>query len=142
MSLAKKTHEQPSGQELLGKLNNLQPIVDDIILIENTVNNVLATPTPHTANTANRVAFWADDVRSGTPLYPSTPNSKASTNMSTRDRETVVKLDASAAAVLRSISPEDLCKRVNDALGSRDNLPGKAPRVIAAKQLRSGHVVN
>lgn len=37
--------------------------------------------------------------------------------------------------------PEDLRKRENDALGSRINLVGKAPRVIAAKQLKSGDVV-
>lgn len=52
-----------------------------------------------------------------------------------------MKLDANSAAVLRKISPEDLRKRVNDALGSRINLLGKAPRVIAAKQLKSGDVV-
>jgi hypothetical protein len=52
-----------------------------------------------------------------------------------------VKLDAKAAAVLRKVSPEDLRKRVNDALGTRINLLGKAPRVIAAKQLKSGDVI-
>jgi hypothetical protein len=52
-----------------------------------------------------------------------------------------VKLDANSAAILRKISPEDLRKRVNDALGSRINLLGNAPRVIAAKQLKSGDVV-
>ncbi|KAI3053337.1 hypothetical protein CBS147353_11490 [Aspergillus niger] len=92
-------------------------------------------------NAATRIASWADVVRSGTPSYPSTPNSRASTTASVKDRETVVKLDANSAAVLRKISPEDLCKRVNDALGSRINLLGKAPRVIAAKHLKSGDVV-
>lgn len=58
-----------------------------------------------------------------------------------RDRETVVKLNASAAAVLHKVPPEDLRKRVNDATGSRINLLGKAPRVIAAKQLKSRDVV-
>lgn len=52
-----------------------------------------------------------------------------------------MKLDANSAAVLRETSPEDLRKRVNDALGSRINLLGKAPRVIAAKQLKSGDVI-
>ncbi|RDH26865.1 hypothetical protein BDQ94DRAFT_126986 [Aspergillus welwitschiae] len=92
-------------------------------------------------NATTRIASWADVVRSGTPSYPSTPNSRASATASVKDRETVVKLDANSAAVLRKISPEDLRKRVNDALGSRINLLGKAPRVIAAKQLKSGDVL-
>src|SRR4051794_31178218 len=46
ISFAKKTREQPSGQEILGKLNNLQPIVDDITLIKNTINNVLIPSGP------------------------------------------------------------------------------------------------
>jgi hypothetical protein len=141
ITLAKKTREQPSAQEILGKLNSLQPIVEDITLIKNAVNNVLASHAPIAPNAATRIASWADVVRSGTPSYPSTPNSRASTTASVKDRETVVKLDANSAAVLRKISPEDLRKRVNDALGSRINLLGKAPRVIAAKQLKSGDVV-
>ena len=52
-----------------------------------------------------------------------------------------MKLNASAAAVLHKVPPEDLRKRVNDATGSRINLLGKAPRVIAAKQLKSRDVV-
>jgi hypothetical protein len=141
ITLAKKTREQPSAQEILGKLNSLQPIAEDITLIKNAVNNVLASPAPIPPNAATRIASWADVVRSGTPSYPSTPNSRASTTASVKDRETVVKLDANSAAVLRKISPEDIRKRVNDALGSRINLLGKAPRVIAAKQLKSGDVV-
>lgn len=141
INLAKKTREQPSGQEILGKLNSLQPIVEDITLIKNAVNNALASPASVAPNAATRIASWADVVRSGTPSYPSTPNSRASTTGSVKDRETVVKLDANAAAILRQVSPEDLCKRVNDALGSRVNLLGKAPQVIAAKQLKSGDVV-
>ena len=52
-----------------------------------------------------------------------------------------MKLDANAATVLRKVPPENLRKRVNDATGLRINLLGKAPRVIAAKQLKSGDVV-
>jgi hypothetical protein len=52
-----------------------------------------------------------------------------------------VKLEANTAAVLRQVSSEDLCKRVDDVLGSRINLLQKAPKVIAAKQLKSGDVV-
>lgn len=141
ITLAKKTREQPSAQEILGKLNSLQPIVEDITLIKNAVNNALTLPPPIAPNAASQIASWADVVRSGTPSYPSTPSSRASTTASIKDRETVVKLDASAAAVLRKVSPEDLRKRVNDATGSRINLLGKAPRVIAAKQLKSGDVV-
>ncbi|PKX94821.1 uncharacterized protein P174DRAFT_502333 [Aspergillus novofumigatus IBT 16806] len=141
INLAKKTREQPSGQEILGKLNSLQPIIEDITLIKNAVNNALASHAPVAPNAATRIASWADVVRSGTPSYPSTPNSRASTTASVKDRETVVKLEANAAAVLRQVSSEDLCKRVNDALGSRINLLGKAPKVIAAKQLKSGDVV-
>ncbi|KAI3056824.1 hypothetical protein CBS147353_11131 [Aspergillus niger] len=116
ITLAKKTREQPSAQEILGKLNSLQPIAEDITLIKNAVNNVLASPA-------------------------SMPPKSLPGRMYVKDRETVVKLDANSAAVLRKISPEDLRKRVNDALGSRINLLGKAPRVIAAKQLKSGDVV-
>jgi hypothetical protein len=141
ITLAKKTREQPSAHEILGKLNSLQPIAEDITLIKNAVNNVLASPAPIPPNAATRIASWADVVRSGTPSYPSTPNSRAPTTASVKDRETVVKLDANSATVLRKVSPEDLRKRVNDALGSRINLLGKAPRVIAAKQLKSGDVV-
>ncbi|KAI3057206.1 hypothetical protein CBS147353_11050 [Aspergillus niger] len=122
-------------------LANLQPIVEDITLIKNAVNNALASPAPVAPNAATRIASWADVVRSDTPSYPSIPNSRASTTASVRDRETVVKLDTNAAAVLRQVSSEDLCKRVNDALGSRINLLGKAPQAIAAKQLKSGDVV-
>jgi hypothetical protein len=43
ITLAKKTREQPSAQEILGKLNSLQPIAEDITLIKNAVNNVLAS---------------------------------------------------------------------------------------------------
>ncbi|KAE8389528.1 hypothetical protein BDV23DRAFT_184282 [Aspergillus alliaceus] len=125
-----KRAKQLSAQEILGKLNSLQPIAEDITLIKKVVNNVLAPPAPITPNTATRIASWADIVRSGTPSYPSTPNSRASTTASVKDRETVVKLDANSAAVLRKVSPEDLRKRVNYALGSRINLLGKAPRVI------------
>ncbi|KAL7649262.1 hypothetical protein ACMYSQ_012373 [Aspergillus niger] len=117
------------------------PIVEDITLIKNAVNNALASPAPVAPNAATRIASWADVVRSDTPSYPSIPNSRASTTASVRDRETVVKLDTNAAAVLRQVSSEDLCKRVNDALGSRINLLGKAPQAIAAKQLKSGDVV-
>ncbi|KAL2836692.1 hypothetical protein BJX68DRAFT_250455 [Aspergillus pseudodeflectus] len=141
ITLAKKTREQPSGQEILGKLNSLQPIIEDITLIKNAVNNVIASPTPLAPNAAARITTWADVVRSGTPSYPSTPNSRASTAASVKDRETIVKLDANAAAILRKISPEEIRKRVNDALGSRISLLGTAPRVIAAKQLKSGDVV-
>ncbi|CEL05808.1 hypothetical protein ASPCAL06922 [Aspergillus calidoustus] len=141
ITLAKKTREQPSGQEILGKLNSLQPIIEDITLIKNAVNNVIASPTPLAPNAAARINTWADVVRSGTPSYPSTPNSRASTAASVKDRETIVKLDANAAAILRKISPEEIRKRVNDALGSRISLLGTAPRVIAAKQLKSGDVV-
>ncbi|GFG00823.1 hypothetical protein IFM53868_10863 [Aspergillus udagawae] len=116
ITLAKKTREQPSAQEILGKLNSLQPIAEDITLIKNAVNNVLPSPAPIPPNAATRIASWADVVRSGTPSYPSTPNSRASTTASVKDRETVVKLDANSAAVLRKISLEDLRKRVNDAL--------------------------
>ncbi|SPB50862.1 unnamed protein product [Aspergillus niger] len=80
INLAKKAREQPSGQEILGKLNSLQPIVEDIILIKNAVNNALASPAPVAPNAATRIASWADVVRSGAPSYPSTPNSRASTN--------------------------------------------------------------
>lgn len=38
--MAKKTREQPAGQEILGKLNSL---VEDI-LIKNAVDNALASP--------------------------------------------------------------------------------------------------
>lgn len=141
ITLAKKTREQPSAQEILGKLNSLQLIVEDITLIKNAVNNALASPAPVAPNAAMRIASWADVVRSGTPSYPSTLNSKASTTASVKDRGTVVKLDANSAAVLRKVSPEDLRKRVNDALGSWINLLGKAPRVIAAKQLKNSDVV-
>lgn len=141
ITLAKRTRGQPSGQEILGKLNNLQPIVEDITLIKNAVSNVLASPAPIAPNTATQIASWADIVRSGTPSYPSTPNSRASTIASVKDRETMVKLDTNAAAIIRKIPPEDIHKRVNDALGSRMNLLGKAPQVIAAKQLKSGDIV-
>ncbi|RJE18497.1 hypothetical protein PHISCL_09163 [Aspergillus sclerotialis] len=141
ITLAKKTREQPSGQEILGKLNSLHPIAEDITLIKNVVNNVLTSPASIAPNTATRIASWAEVVRSGTPSYPLTPDSRASTTASVKDRETVVKLDANAAAVLRKASPEDLRKRFNGALGSRINLLRKAPRVIAAKQLKSGDVV-
>ncbi|BCS00073.1 uncharacterized protein AKAW2_50414S [Aspergillus luchuensis] len=110
ITLAKKTREQPSAQEILGKLNSLQPIAEDINLIKIAVNNVLASPAPMPPNAATRIASWADVVRSGTPSYLSTPNSRASTTASANDRETVVKLDANSAAVLRKISPEDLRK--------------------------------
>jgi hypothetical protein len=70
-----------------------------------------------------------------------TLNSRASITASVKDRETVVKLNVNSAAVLRKISLEDLCKRVNNALGSQINLLGKALCVIAAKQLKSGDVV-
>ncbi|PWY61990.1 hypothetical protein BO83DRAFT_404152 [Aspergillus eucalypticola CBS 122712] len=133
INLAKKAREQLSGQEILGKLNSVQPI--------NAVNNAFASPAPVATNTATRIASWADVVRSGTPSYPSTPNSRASTTASVRDRETVVKLDANAAAVCRQVSSEDLCKRMNDALSSRINLLGKAPQAIAAKRLKSGDIV-
>ncbi|TPR01199.1 Glycosyltransferase sugar-binding region containing DXD motif family protein [Aspergillus niger] len=126
INLAKKAREQPSGQEILGKLNSLQPIVEDIILIKNAVNNALASPAP-----SGRARLHTRRHRTAEP--PQTA--------SVRDRETVVKLDANAAAVLRQVSSEDLCKRVNDALGSRINLLGKAPQAIAAKQLKSGDVV-
>jgi hypothetical protein len=43
IDLAKKTREQPFGQEILGKLNSLQPIVEDITLSKNAVNNALAS---------------------------------------------------------------------------------------------------
>jgi hypothetical protein len=43
IDLAKKTREQPFGQEILGKLNSLQPIVEDFILSKNAVNNALAS---------------------------------------------------------------------------------------------------
>ncbi|KAH1268784.1 hypothetical protein KXV89_007107 [Aspergillus fumigatus] len=118
VTLAKKTREQPSAQEILGKLNSLQLIVEDITLIKNAVNNALASPAPVAPNAAMRIASWADVVRSGTPSYPSTLNSRASTTASVKDRGTVVKLDANSAAVLRKVSPEDLRKRANDALGS------------------------
>jgi hypothetical protein len=131
ITLAKETRELPSAQEILGKLDSLQPIAEDITLIKNAVNNVLASPAPIAPDAATRIASWADVVRSGTPSYPSTPNSRASTTTSVKDRETVVKLDANSATVLSKVSPEDLRKRVNDALGSRINLLGKAPRVIA-----------
>ncbi|RJE17290.1 hypothetical protein PHISCL_10373, partial [Aspergillus sclerotialis] len=140
LSFAKKTREQPSSQEIVGKLNNLQPIVDDITLIKNAVNNMIAPPSTPTPNAAAQIASWADIVRSGTPSYPSTPNSRATTHASVRDREVVVKLDASAAAILRNVSSEDICKRVNEAMGARGNLLGKGPRVISAKQLKSGDV--
>jgi hypothetical protein len=52
-----------------------------------------------------------------------------------------VKLDANAASVLRTATPEEIQKRVNEALGSRITLLGKAPRIIAAKQLKSGDIV-
>jgi hypothetical protein len=42
VSLAKEIGEQPSGQEILGKLNSLQPIVEDATLSKNVVNNALA----------------------------------------------------------------------------------------------------
>jgi hypothetical protein len=76
-------------------------IAEDITLIKNAVNNVLASPAPTALNAATPIASWADVVRSGTPSYPSTPNSRASTTASVKDRETVVKLDANSAAVLR-----------------------------------------
>ncbi|KAF9890049.1 hypothetical protein FE257_006729 [Aspergillus nanangensis] len=141
ITLAKKTRQQPSGQEILGKLNSLQPIVEDITLIKNAVNNALASPPPITPNVTTRIASWADVVRLGTPSYPSIPNSRVSTTASVKDRETIVKLDANAAAVLHRISSEGLRKRVNDALGSQINLLGKPPQVIAAKQLKSGDIV-
>ncbi|KAL3482929.1 hypothetical protein BJX62DRAFT_245390 [Aspergillus germanicus] len=118
ITLAKKPREQPSGQEILGKLNSLQPIIEDITLIKNEVNNVIASPTPLAPNAAARITTWADVVRSGTPSYPLTPNSRASTAASVKDRETIVNLDPNAAAILRKISPEEIRKRVNDALGS------------------------
>jgi hypothetical protein len=99
-TLAKKTREQPSAQEILGKLNSLQPIVENITLIKNAANNVLTSPAPIMPNVTSQIASWADVVRSGTPSYPSTPNSRASTTAGINDRETVVKLDAKAAAVL------------------------------------------
>ena len=46
ITLAKKTREQPSAQEILGKLNSLQPMVEDITLIKNAVNNALTLPSP------------------------------------------------------------------------------------------------
>lgn len=141
LTFAKKTREQPSAQEIVGKLNNLQPIVDDITLIKNAVNNTTAPPITNTPNAAAQIASWADVVRSSTPSYPSTPNSRATTNASVRDREVVVKLDANAAAILRKVSPEEICKRVNEAMDARVSLLGKGPRVISAKQLKSGDVV-
>jgi hypothetical protein len=141
ISFARKARDQPSGQEILGKLDNLQPIVEEITLIKNAVNSVLAPANPNLSNAAPRIASWADVVRSGTPSYPSTPNSRASTTTSVKDRETIVRLEPSAAAVLRTVSPEDIRKRVNDALEARVNLPGKTPQVIAAEQLKSGDVM-
>ncbi|KAL3251842.1 hypothetical protein ABHI18_010432 [Aspergillus niger] len=52
ITLAKKTREQPSAQRILGKLNSLQPIAEDITLINNAVNNVLASPAPMPPNAA------------------------------------------------------------------------------------------
>lgn len=104
-------------------------------------HNALTPPAPTVPNATSRIASRADVDRSGTPSYPLTLNSRASITASIKDRETVVKLDANAAAVLRKVSPEDLHKQVNDALRTRINLLGKAPRVIAAKQLKSGDVV-
>ncbi|KAF4227350.1 hypothetical protein CNMCM6805_003107 [Aspergillus fumigatiaffinis] len=77
------------------------PDHEDFTLIKDVVNNALASPALITPNAATRIAFWADVVRSGTPSYPSTPNSRASTTASVKDRETVVKLDAKSAAVFR-----------------------------------------
>ncbi|EAU35416.1 predicted protein [Aspergillus terreus NIH2624] len=44
ITLAKKTREQAAGQEIFGKLNSLQPIVKDITLVKNTIDNTLASP--------------------------------------------------------------------------------------------------
>ena len=137
--LAKKTREQPPNKEILTKLDNLQPLVEEFTLIKNAVNN--ANTTSHPPNAATQVMSWANVVRSGTPSYPSTPNSRPSTNMSMRERETIVKLDAKSAAVLRPVTPEDIQKRVNEAVKSQVHLMGKAPQVVAAKQLKSGDVV-
>ncbi|KAG2419148.1 hypothetical protein HFD88_002253 [Aspergillus terreus] len=46
ITLAKKPREQPAGREILGKLNSLEPMVEDIILIKNAVDNALASPAP------------------------------------------------------------------------------------------------
>ncbi|PWY70792.1 hypothetical protein BO83DRAFT_315242, partial [Aspergillus eucalypticola CBS 122712] len=133
ITLAKKTREQPSAQEILGKLNSLQLIAENITLIKNTVNNILASPAPMPLNAATRIASWADVVRSGTPSYPSTPNSRASTTASIKNRKTIIKLDINSTAILRKISPEDLRKQINNILKSRINLLGKAPHIITAK---------
>ncbi|PGG95326.1 hypothetical protein AJ79_10120 [Helicocarpus griseus UAMH5409] len=134
VTFAKRSREQPSTREILTKLNELQPIVEDITLIKNAVNHAASSPNAPVASSAARVATWADLVRSGTPSYPSTPGSRPSTNTSTQDRETLVKLDAKAASNLRTAKPDEIQKRVNEALSSRISLLGKAPRVIAAEQ--------
>ncbi|PGG97890.1 hypothetical protein AJ79_09062 [Helicocarpus griseus UAMH5409] len=130
VAFAKRSQEQPFTREILTKLNELQPIVKDITLIKNAVNHAASSPNAPVASSAARVATWADLVRSGTPSYPSTPGSRPSTNTSTQDRETLVKLDAKAALNLHTVKPDEI-----------QNLLGKASRVIAAKQLKSGDVV-
>jgi hypothetical protein len=71
--------------------------VEDNTLIKNAVNNALVSAALITPNAATRIACWVDVVRSGTPSYPSTPNSRASTTASVKDMETVVKLDPNSA---------------------------------------------
>jgi hypothetical protein len=64
-------------------------------LIKNAVNDPLVSRALITPQCSNRIASWADVVgRSGMLSYPSTPNSRASTTASVKDREIVVKLDA------------------------------------------------
>lgn len=40
ITLAKKIREQPSAQQIRGKLNSLRPIAEDITRIRNAVNNI------------------------------------------------------------------------------------------------------
>ena len=70
ITLAKRTREQPSAQEILGNLNSLQPIAEDITLIKNAVNNVLASPAPIPPNEANSNRFLGGCSPLGQALVP------------------------------------------------------------------------
>lgn len=88
----------------------LPSIAEDITLIKSAVNNAIQPST--------RIITWAERVRSGGPpsQAPTSPTSFAST-VSSKEREIIVKLDSpGSTALLRQKTPEELRRKINDAL--------------------------
>ena len=112
-----------------------------ITFIKNAVNNVLTSPPPNALNSGHWNCLLGRCNLLRYTFIPINTEQQSLHHSKHQGQRNSSETGYKCCSCFLKVSPENLHRQVNNAIGSQINLLGEAPQVIAEKQLKSRNAV-